>query len=151
MQVKDYLQSLSDDNKIHVEKIGSGNWYWSFTGDEKRANEVQLDRVRAERDSLAAHVAALRTKIDDATAAREDGDKENENCVEGSRRALLERAGLLEREVGVLRAEVAAYSEHDPAELREREGLVTRFREEAMRWTRPSVSTRPRWCPIRCS
>ena len=135
MQVKDYLQSLSDDNKIHVEKIGSGNWYWSFTGDEKRSSEVQLDRVRAERDGLAAHVAALRQKVDDATAAREDDDKENANGVESSRRELLGRAGELERELAGLRAELAAYCDHDPAELERREGRVRVLREEAAQWT----------------
>ncbi|KAH9221616.1 meiotic nuclear division protein 1, partial [Leptodontidium sp. 2 PMI_412] len=30
MQVKEYLQSMQDENLIRVEKIGSGNWYWCF-------------------------------------------------------------------------------------------------------------------------
>ena len=135
MQVKDYLQSLSDDNRIHVEKIGSGNWYWSFTSDEKRSSQAQLDRVRAERDSCAAHVAALRQKVEEAVAVREDGDKENGNSVESSRRVLVERHGVLERELGLLRAELAAYCDHDPSELERREGLVQAYRDEAVQWT----------------
>ena len=161
MHVKDYLQSLSDDNKIHVEKIGSGNWYWSFAGDAKRSGEVEIERVRAERDGLAAHVGALRGKVEDACAAREDdgdgdgdsdGDKDKEDgdgdgvVVEeegkgkgkeekGSRRALLERVELLEKEAVALRAELAACCECDPVELRVREGRVRELREEAMRWT----------------
>ena len=149
MHVKDYLQSLSDDNKIHVEKIGSGNWYWSFAGDAKRSGEVEIERVRAERDGLAAHVGALRGKVEDACAAREDegdGDGDGDGVVDegkgkekekekGSRRALLERVELLEKEAVALRAELAACCECDPVELRAREGRVRELREEAMRWT----------------
>lgn len=47
MQVKDYLTALVDDNKIRVEKIGSGNWYWCFRGDEKRQKEGELEKWRA--------------------------------------------------------------------------------------------------------
>ncbi|PTU24194.1 hypothetical protein P175DRAFT_022776 [Aspergillus ochraceoroseus IBT 24754] len=42
MQVKEYIQELTDEGQICVEKIGSGNWYWSFGGDETRAREAQL-------------------------------------------------------------------------------------------------------------
>jgi len=47
MQVKDYLTALVDENKIRVEKIGSGNWYWCFRGDEKRQKEVELEKWKA--------------------------------------------------------------------------------------------------------
>lgn len=72
MQVKDYLQSLSDDNKIRVEKIGSGNWYWSFPSDEKKAKEAALDKAQDDYDKAAAVVADLHAKVDEAGAARED-------------------------------------------------------------------------------
>ncbi len=42
MQVKDYLTALVDDNKVRVEKIGSGNWYWCFRGDEKKLKEGEV-------------------------------------------------------------------------------------------------------------
>ncbi|KAJ5633601.1 GAJ protein [Penicillium herquei] len=48
IQVKEYLQALTNENQIRVEKIGSGNWYWSFGSDEKVQRERQLDRVLTE-------------------------------------------------------------------------------------------------------
>ncbi|KAJ6007807.1 GAJ protein [Penicillium herquei] len=48
IQVKEYLQALTDENQIRVEKIGSGNWYWSFGSDEKVERERQLARVLTE-------------------------------------------------------------------------------------------------------
>jgi hypothetical protein len=75
MQVKDYLQALSDDNKIRVEKIGSGNWYWSFPADEKKAKDAALEKAQEEYNKANATVIELQTKVDDAGAARaEDED-----------------------------------------------------------------------------
>lgn len=72
MQVKDYLQALSDDNKIRVEKIGSGNWYWSFPSDEKKAKEAALAKAQSEHDKASASVVELQAKVDQAGAARAD-------------------------------------------------------------------------------
>jgi hypothetical protein len=74
MQVKDYLQALSDDNKIRVEKIGSGNWYWSFPSDEKKAKEAMLERAQEEFNKANATLTELQAKVDEAGAAREDDD-----------------------------------------------------------------------------
>lgn len=48
IQVKEFLQALTDENKLRVEKIGSGNWYWSFRSDEKVERQRQLNRVQSE-------------------------------------------------------------------------------------------------------
>lgn len=135
MQVKDYLQSLSDDNKIHVEKIGSGNWYWSFTGDEKRSNEAQLERLCAERDNLAAIVAALREKVDEATTAREDGNDNDADDGENSRQSLLLQHEKLEKGINELKSELTVYCDHDPVELEKRSKFVQKYKGEAMQWT----------------
>ena len=140
MQVKDYLQSLSDDNEIHVEKIGSGNWYWSFTGEEKRSKEAQLDKLRIERDNHAASVAALQEKVDEATTAREDGNDDEADNVEMSRQALLERYEKLEKDMSDLKSELAVYCDHDPLELENRKSLVQKYKDEAMQWTEQILS-----------
>lgn len=75
MQVKDYLQALQDDNKIRVEKIGSGNWYWSFPSDEKKAKEAALARAQEEYDKANATAAELQAKVDEAGAARGEDDE----------------------------------------------------------------------------
>lgn len=75
MHVKDYLQSLSDENQIRVEKIGSGNWYWSFPSDAKKAKEGALEKAQQEHDKASKIVQELQAKVDEAGAARaEDED-----------------------------------------------------------------------------
>lgn len=75
MQVKDYLQALSDDNKIRVEKIGSGNWYWSFPADEKKAKDAALEKAHDEYNKANATLAELQAKVDGADAARADDEE----------------------------------------------------------------------------
>ena len=75
MQVKDYLQALADDNKIRVEKIGSGNWYWSFPSDEKKAKEAALEKAQAEHCKADNIVMELQTKVDEAGAARAEDEE----------------------------------------------------------------------------
>jgi hypothetical protein len=36
MQIKDLIKELTDEDKVKVEKIGSGNWYWCWAGEEAR-------------------------------------------------------------------------------------------------------------------
>jgi hypothetical protein len=74
MHVKDYLQALADDNKIRVEKIGSGNWYWSFLSDEKKAKDTALDMAQNEYNKANATVAELQSRVDQAGAARADDE-----------------------------------------------------------------------------
>lgn len=48
MVVKDFLTALSDEGLIRVEKIGSGNWYWSFKSDEKKQKGQVLEGLERE-------------------------------------------------------------------------------------------------------
>lgn len=48
MVVKDFLTALSDEGLIRVEKIGSGNWYWSFKSDEKKQKGRALEGLEKE-------------------------------------------------------------------------------------------------------
>jgi hypothetical protein len=75
MQVKDYLQALSDESMIRVEKIGSGNWYWSFPSDVKKTKEAGLEKSQEEYDKANTTAMELQAKVDEAGAARgEDED-----------------------------------------------------------------------------
>lgn len=83
--MKDYLQALQDDNKIRVEKIGSGNWYWSFPSEEKKSKEAALEKAQEEYNKANATVMELQAKVDEAGAARgEDEDMLLETGMETS-------------------------------------------------------------------
>ncbi len=134
MQVKDYLQALSDDNKIRVEKIGSGNWYWSFPSDEKRSKEAALARAQEERDRAASAVADLEEKLEAATTAREEDES---SLTEGGidRKALTAKHAELARDVERVKEELARYSDSDPVEVERRKRQLERLKRDAERWT----------------
>ena len=93
MQVKDYLQALSDDNKIRVEKIGSGNWYWSFPADEKKAKGAALKKAQEEHDKANAITVELQAKVDNARAARTEDADANANADDDDDNAMLTETG----------------------------------------------------------
>lgn len=133
MQVKDYLQALSDEGKIRVEKIGSGNWYWSFMSEERRTKEKTLDGLRKERDKVTALVEELRARITHETAARQGGYDEG---GDGHDRASLTQAHeALRQEVLALQVELASYAESDPGEVQTRRAETERFRAGAVNFT----------------
>jgi hypothetical protein len=70
MAVKDYLQSLQDDELISSEKIGSGNWYWSFPSEAKKIKEKSLAKAQGDFDRANATAAELQMKVDQAGDAR---------------------------------------------------------------------------------
>jgi len=128
MAVKDYTQALSDEGQIHVEKIGSGNWYWSFASEETKLREAELGKLRAEMEGMQAGVAELEAKVKAAREERVDGDGEE-------REGLVKRQEGLVMEVGALRRELATYKDADPGEVERKRKEVDGFRKGAERWT----------------
>ena len=127
MQVKDYLQALSDEGQIHVEKIGSGNWYWSFLSEEARTRSDALAKLREEKDKLDAAVRELDCKVKEASEKREGED--------GGRHDLVSIRSMLQEEMGTLSGELEQYRDGDPGEVVRKRDEVKRLREKAERWT----------------
>ncbi|KAM0690361.1 hypothetical protein Q7P36_009128 [Cladosporium allicinum] len=126
MQVKDYVQALQDESRIRAEKIGSGNWYWSFISDDKIAVQKSLEGAQATYEKALATDNELKAKIAEGEAQRKEDEEMLDESGE-SREHLLGSKRLLESEIEGLRRELATYSENDPTEL-ERKG------REAVEW-----------------
>lgn len=70
--VKDVVQSLVDDRFIEVDKIGSGNFYWSFPSASFIKFKVELETLESQ---LAAEEKAcedLEARIKSLSSGRED-------------------------------------------------------------------------------
>ena len=130
MQVKDYLQALTDENKIRVEKIGSGNWYWSFLSDEKKARERTLRTLNEERERLRGMVTDVDEKIKHALEARaEEGDDI------GEREELMRAVTQETKELEAMKGEMEGYRGCDPAILELKAKEVEALKVRAGRWT----------------
>jgi len=137
MQVKEYIQAVTDENMIRVEKIGSGNWYWSFLSDEKISKETALEKARADNGKAVATVKDLQRQVDEAGAAREDDDDDDDMLMEAGsdRKTMMLKHAELTKEIERLRTDLAAYSENDPVEVEKRKDLVAAHKEQAERLT----------------
>lgn len=110
MQVKEYIQALTDEYTLRVEKIGSGNWYWSFKSEVGKRKEEQLGKLREEERKLGEGIREMEEKIEAETKMRDDGEE-----VGGlSRKVLLEMQEQLLKEKGELDAGLAKYCSDDP-------------------------------------
>jgi Mnd1 HTH domain len=132
MQVKDYLQALSDDGKIRVEKIGSGNWYWSFLSEEKKMREKIMEDLGLEKEKVSVSVAELQDKIGEEGAAREEDSEEEDGQ---DRRSMKETYASLQHQAAALRTELSSYSDNDPSEVLRRKEWITALMASAERWT----------------
>jgi hypothetical protein len=135
---------LADDNLIRVEKIGSGNWYWSFPTEEKLKREDLLNKAQADRDKANSTLERLRSKIEETRAARDDEDDEQITQRESDRKSLTARQSTLAKELQQLRTALAAYSENDPVEMEKRKELIRKWKAEAEKWTE-QIQTMEDW------
>lgn len=127
MQVKEYMQALSDEGQLRVEKIGSGNWYWSFPSEEKHARDGVVLTLINEKESLLRSVEELRECVEAAGKGR---DSEGEERVELLRVYEAKKVG-----VEKLRVELEAYEYGDPKEAVRKRKEVEILKVKAARWT----------------
>lgn len=136
MQVKDFIQELTDEGKIRVEKIGSGNWYWCFGGDEKREREKQLTQLRKDVERVQAN--CKRAEVDLAVRKKKR-DKEVAALGKGGEAewaALLERKKGLELERNRLLAELkAAETVGEGKGIGQMREEIDEYRQRAQMWT----------------
>jgi len=135
VHVKDYLQALLDDNKIKVEKIGAGNWYWSFAQEEKAQLTTQLERAEEEKKKALLEIETIKAKLDEAAKDREDDD--DSATVDGAmdRKTALEARSQLAKDVALLRNELALYRDSDPHVLNEKKRALAEITTNTSRLT----------------
>ncbi|KAJ5671559.1 hypothetical protein N7507_000686 [Penicillium longicatenatum] len=136
IQVKEYIQALLDEDQIRVDKIGSGNWYWSFGSDEKVERERQLARVYTEVEKVKKSCAEWETALAE-TARRHGSDSEGENEVGiDTRQNLLVTKAELTAEVHRLRvAEMGLGDSVCKKGVLMLQGELAGFRQQALQWT----------------
>ncbi|KAK5173701.1 uncharacterized protein LTR77_002382 [Saxophila tyrrhenica] len=134
MQVKDYLQHLQDENRISVEKIGSGNWFWCFPSEQKKIRERALAEAQSTHDKAASVVNDLKQKLADINAQHEDEAEMLDNGAE-SREELVESKAALQSDVKRLEKALEAYRDTDPTEIERKKAVVQLLRDQATQCT----------------
>jgi hypothetical protein len=126
MQLKDHLQALVDENMIRVEKIGSGNWYWSFMSEESRVRKEALAKLKLEKETTEAKVENLREQARAAEVTEDERWQREES---------LGTVQTLRLEVESMVGEVESYEGNDPLAMEEMKRASGKAKESAERWT----------------
>ncbi|KAK5110826.1 hypothetical protein LTR62_005537 [Meristemomyces frigidus] len=134
MLLKDYLQSLQDENRINVEKIGSGNWYWSFHSQEQKVRQKALDEAQAAHDKASATNDELKSKLQDAQTHR-DGEEDMLDDAGERREDVLALKAQLEKDIQALARDLATYGDSDPTELERKAEALSQFKTDAVLYT----------------
>ncbi|KAJ5090902.1 GAJ protein [Penicillium argentinense] len=135
IQVKEYLQALTDEGRLRVEKIGSGNWYWIFGSDERIQRAQQLARVKTEverarscwTDVVAALAAETTRREQEADDQRRDAERTALQAQRAELQAAVDRLRRTEAQTGL-----DSVSSKGVLQLREE---LAGFTQEAMQWT----------------
>ena len=140
--MKEYIQSLSDEGKIQVDKIGNGNWYWCFISEEKRQCENQIAGLEQEtskvRKSCGEAELALTTEKERREREEGEGQVINETLEKEEREGLLKRKSEMEREIQLLQAEerdLLDSSSSGPQGVSRKKEDMQIWKQEAMMWT----------------
>jgi hypothetical protein len=134
MQIKEFIQALTDEGLIRVEKIGGANWYWSFVSDAKKLKEDVLSNLTTEEAKLKASIVDVDTQTEEEMAAREDDD---EMLEDGNmdRKTLFIAYETLLKETAILARELAGYSDNDPTEILRKAEETRNLKASAEKWT----------------
>lgn len=137
IQVKEYIQALTDEGHLRVEKIGSGNWYWCFGSEEKKERETKLSQLQEEVDK--ARKSCEEAELVLATERRKRDKEQEQDEAEGKEReALCARKMELEMQLRQLRAEKAEWvdsSSSGPGGVAKKKEEVDIWKREALMWT----------------
>jgi len=124
--VKDVNQSLVDDGMVLMDKIGAGNFFWSFP------SKLFLDSTR-QIETLKAFVPKMEASIEEKKLALEELRKTRSLGPERlSKMARLEACGAREAEV---ERELASRKANDPEELKRIKAFAMRSKRAGERWT----------------
>ncbi|KAI2975051.1 hypothetical protein CBS147324_3236 [Aspergillus niger] len=140
MQVKEHIQELTDEGRIRVEKIGSGNWYWCFGGEEKKEREERVRRLRREVDRVRENWEGAEARLSARMQARMQEEAEEGEHGDGGgeeeRRRLMEQKAVLERETHQLQGEwMALATSSEGKSLPQIKEETEEYRRLAHQWT----------------
>ncbi|KAH7484403.1 hypothetical protein KRP22_005572 [Phytophthora ramorum] len=133
--VKDVNQALVDDVLVDCNKIGSGNYFWSFPSKLSQTRRRKLSELEQRHQTAQDKLVKVKQNVEKQKGLR----PESEERVQKLRRLEEQKA-----KVQVLRTKVQHLAENDPEILEQLERKVRMAKEGSDRWT-DNVYTLKSW------
>uniref|UniRef100_K3X901 Meiotic nuclear division protein 1 homolog n=1 Tax=Globisporangium ultimum (strain ATCC 200006 / CBS 805.95 / DAOM BR144) TaxID=431595 RepID=K3X901_GLOUD len=133
--IKDVNQALVDDALVDSDKIGSGNYFWSFPSKVSQSRKRKLSELEQRKAATQEKLSKVQLAIETQKTMRTESD---------DRVQKLQRLAELQKKVKVLKTNIHHLAENDPEILREMERKVQIAKLGADRWT-DNVFTMRSW------
>ncbi|OQR88548.1 meiotic nuclear division protein [Thraustotheca clavata] len=124
--IKDVNQALVDDNLVDTDKIGSGNYFWSFPSKVAQQRKRKLEDIEERRTQLTAKLEQTNAAIEKQRALQ----PESQDRVDR-----LNKLAVLKREVDEAKKRIHLLKDNDPDLLNQLDTKAKIAKEGADRWT----------------
>lgn len=119
-------QELIDDGMVDTDKIGPGNFYWSFPSKKDQEILRRRERVQSALDDAEASMEPLRKRRAAAAVGKEDTPERDEK---------VRRLNAMRNERQALEVEAETLKDRDPEEVARLEADIGTCKDAADRWT----------------
>ncbi|KAL4158028.1 hypothetical protein PRNP1_003808 [Phytophthora ramorum] len=133
--VKDVNQALVDDVLVDCDKIGSGNYFWSFPSKLSQTRRRKLSELEQHHQTVQDKLVKVKQNVEKQKGLRPESEE---------RAQKLRRLEEQKAKVQVLRTKVQHLAENDPEILEQLERKVRMAKEGSDRWT-DNVYTLKSW------
>ncbi|TMW62822.1 hypothetical protein Poli38472_005440 [Pythium oligandrum] len=124
--IKDVNQALVDDALVDFDKIGSGNYFWSFPSKVSQQRKRKLSELEQRKQSTSEQLSKVKQEVEKQKSLRTDSD---------DRVAKLQRLAELQTHVKDMKAKIQHLADNDPAILEHLERNMQVAKVGADRWT----------------
>ncbi|WVF65996.1 hypothetical protein IAT40_000734 [Kwoniella sp. CBS 6097] len=124
--VKEVLDDLVSDSLVQMDKIGTGNYFWSLPSAAGATKNALLSKTEKELESINAKIEETRKGIKSA-------EKGRENTAE--RKQLISTLSEVNETSVSLKSELAAFGAADPVRYERKSQAVQVCKDAAVRWT----------------
>jgi DNA-binding transcriptional MerR regulator len=108
--VKEILDSLVSDDLVICEKIGAGNFYWSFPSQAYQSLANKIKTFTEENSNLDKQIEELEERVEECTVGKEETDERTQlNLI----------IAKLEKDIQEKEKELAVFQRNDPKRLDE--------------------------------
>nr|XP_019014721.1 uncharacterized protein I206_00807 [Kwoniella pini CBS 10737]OCF53502.1 hypothetical protein I206_00807 [Kwoniella pini CBS 10737] len=129
--VKEVLDDIISDGFVQMDKIGTGNYFWSLPSAAGATKQALLAKNKKELEAINEKIKEVQADIEDAEKGREDTP---------DRRNLIAQLNGLNETSSSLKKELSAFGAADPIKYEKKSKAIQVCKNSAVQWTGKSAS-----------
>ncbi|WRT63940.1 uncharacterized protein IL334_000867 [Kwoniella shivajii] len=129
--VKEVLDDIVSDGFVQMDKIGTGNYFWSLPSAAGATKQALLSKSSKELEGIESKIQEAEQNIQEAEKGREDT---------AERRKLISTLSSLNETSASLKNELAAFGAADPVKYEKKSQAIKVCKDAAVQWTDNTVT-----------